>query len=99
MSRYVIPIWSVLVLLSGPAMAGHCDTEIIEAQAALNQAYQIGANVHDAVSALLDSAAAACSQEEMYLATAEIDSPMQEPDYVSVGQSMLINVTQLISGQ
>lgn len=99
MSKYVIPIWTAMVLLSGQVMAGHCDTEMIEAQVALNQAYQIETNVHDAVSALLDSAAEACSQEEVYLATVEIDSPTLDPDYISVGQSMLINVTQLVSGQ
>lgn len=99
MNNYAIPIWTTLVLLSGPAIAGHCDSNMIEAQTAFNQAYHVEQNVLDAASALLDSAVAACSQEEALLATVELGSPMLEPDYVSVGQSMLINVAELVSGQ
>lgn len=99
MSNYAIPIWTTLVMLSGPALAGHCDSDMIAAQAAFNQAYQIETNVLDAAAALLDSAVVACQQEETMLASVEFDSPMLEPNYVSVGQSMLINVTELISSQ
>ncbi|SDG55163.1 hypothetical protein SAMN05216603_102264 [Pseudomonas benzenivorans] len=99
MNKYAIPLCTaVALLLSGPALAGHCDADMIEAQTALNQAYQVEPQVLDAASALLDSATAVCAQEEQLLANAEFDSPMLEPDYVSLGQAILINVTALVGG-
>jgi hypothetical protein len=100
MSFYSIPIWAIAaMLLAGPALASHCDAEMAEAQAAANYATYLEPNVEDAAGALFQSALEACRLEEIQMANAEFDSPMLAPDYVSVGQSMLINVTQLVSGQ
>lgn len=90
--------WAVMaMLLAGPALANHCDANFDEAQAAIDSAYSLEPNVEDAVVALLPAAIEACRLEEQALVTAEPGSPMLEPDYVSVGQSMLINVTELVS--
>lgn len=100
MNKYAIPLCTaVALLLSGPALAGHCDADLLEAQATLNQVYQVEPHVLDAATALLDAAAEVCWQEEQLLATAEFDSPMLAPDYVSLGQAILINAAELVSGQ
>ncbi len=90
--------WAVMaMLLAGPALANHCDANFDAAQAAIDNAYGLEPNVEDAVAALLPAAIEACRLEEETLANAEPGSIMLEPDYVSVGQSMLINVTALVS--
>jgi hypothetical protein len=92
--------WAVMpLLLADPALANHCDANFDDAQAAIDNAYSLEPNVEDTVAALLPAAIEACRLEEQAFATAEVGSPKLEPDYVSVGQSMLINVTQLVSGQ
>lgn len=89
-------VWAVMVmLLTGPALANHCDANFDDAQAAIDNAYGLEPNVEDAIASLLPAAIEACRLEEETLATTEPGSPMLEPDYVSVGQSMLINVTAL----
>lgn len=89
--------WTIVaMLLAGPALADHCDANLDDAQAAIDNAYVLEPNVEDAVAALLPAAIEACLLEEETLASAEPGSLMLEPDYVSVGQSMLINVTALV---
>ena len=98
MNKLSLYLWSVVaMLLASPAMADHCDADAVEAQNAVNYAAYIEPNVLDAATALFDDALEACRLEEEQLAIAEFGSPMLEPDYVSVGQSMLINVTTLVS--
>lgn len=91
MNTYCIAIRTTLaMLLAGPVLADHCGTQFAEAQNALNSRSRVEANVLDAVSALLPTASRACQQEEAQLANAE-------PGYISVGQSILINVSALLS--
>ncbi|MDA7085030.1 hypothetical protein PH586_01325 [Pseudomonas sp. SA3-5] len=98
MNKLSFHAWAVVaMLLAGPALANHCDTNFDEAQAAIDNAYSLEPNVEDAVAALLPAAIEACQLEEAQLASAEPGSIMLEPDYVSVGQSMLINVTALVT--
>ncbi|MFZ3205895.1 MAG: hypothetical protein WA161_18760 [Pseudomonas sp.] len=98
MNKFSLYLWPVVaMLLSGPALANHCDVDAAEAQNAVNYATYIEPNVLAAATVLFDDALEACQLEEEQLASAEPGSPMLEPDYVSVGQSMLINVTALVS--
>ncbi|WP_172143622.1 MULTISPECIES: hypothetical protein [Pseudomonas] len=98
MNKLSLYLWPVVaMLLAGPALANHCDANLADAHASIDRAYSLEPNVEDAVAALLPAAIEACRLEEEQLATAEFGSPMLEPDYVSVGQSMLINVTALVS--
>lgn len=100
MSFYSIPVWVMTaMLLTGPALAGHCDAEMAEAQTAANYATYLEPNVEDVAGALFQSALEACRLEEIQMANAEFDSPMLAPDYVSIGQSILINITALVSAQ
>ncbi len=100
MNKFSLHAWAVVaLLLAGPALANHCDANYADAQAAIDNAYSLEPNVEDAVAALLPAAIEACRLEEEQLASAEFGSPMLEPDYVSVGQSMLINVTALVSAR
>ncbi|RMH84053.1 hypothetical protein EA796_13965 [Pseudomonas sp. AOB-7] len=100
MSFYSIPAWTVTaMLLSSPALAGHCDTEVAEAQAAANYAPYLQPSVEEVVGVLFQSALEACRLEEIQMASAEFDSPMLAPDYVSVGQSMLINIVEMIGAK
>lgn len=101
MIKYSLSVLTVTtLLLAGSALAAdHCAPQMAEAQSALMQAGHAEPNALEAATALMDSAAEACLQEEQLLAYAEADSPMLAPDYVSVGQSMLINVSTLLNGQ
>ncbi len=100
MNKHSMPIWTtVAMLLAGPALADHCAPNIADAQTAIGSVTNIAPNVLGAATALLPSALAACRQEEAQLAAADVDSPMLAPGYVSVGQSMLINVTALLNDQ
>ena len=100
MNKLSLHAWAVVaMLLAGPALADHCYVNLDDAQAAIDNAYSLEPNVEDAVAPLLPAALEACRLEEQELANPEAGSPMLEPDYVSVGQSMLINVTALVGGQ
>lgn len=100
MNKYSIAACTTLtLLLASPALANHCDADVANAQTVADLASNVESNALDAAAALLPAALEACRQEEIQLASAEFDSPMREPGYVSVGQSMLINITQLISTQ
>ncbi|MCO6056561.1 hypothetical protein NG726_07710 [Pseudomonas sp. MOB-449] len=99
MNRCSILAWTTLaLLLAGPALANHCDSNYTTVQMALDNAANIEPNALEAAAALLPSALAACRQEEAQLASASADSTMLATDYVSLGQSMLINITDLLSG-
>jgi hypothetical protein len=99
MKKYSITAWTTLaLLLAGPALANHCDADFADAQMAVDRASNVETNAVDAAAALIPAALEACRQEELQLASAEFDSPMREPGYVSVGQSMLINATELLGG-
>jgi hypothetical protein len=100
MNKLSLYLWPVIAtLLAGPALANHCDADAAAAQNAVNYSAYIEPNVLETATALFYDALEACQVEEEEMANAEFGSPMLEPDYVSVGQSMLINVTQLVSGQ
>ncbi|MCP8688463.1 hypothetical protein [Marinobacterium sedimentorum] len=90
---------ALAMLMAGGAQANHCDADLADAELALGAAtIAVEANALDAADALIEQSISVCEYEEDQLATAEPDSPMVDPDYVTVGQSMLINATQLASG-
>lgn len=90
---------TLAMLMAGGAQANHCDADLADAELALSTAtVAVETNALDAADALIEHAITACEYEEDQLASAEPDSPMADPDYVTVGQSMLINATQLASG-
>jgi hypothetical protein len=90
---------TLALLLAGGAQANHCDADLADAELALSTAtVAVEANALDAADALIEQSITTCEYEEEQLANAEPDSPMADPDYVTVGQSMLINATQLASG-
>lgn len=96
MHKLSLHFWMVVaLLLAGPALANHCDADFSAAQTSIDRADSLAPNVEDAVAALLPAAIEACRQEEEQLANAEFGSPMLEPGYVSVGQSMLIDIAAL----
>ena len=86
------------MLLAGPAQANHCDIDVAEVESLLVAPLTDDANKLDAAEALLGHAISACAQEEQELAEAALDSPMLDPDYVTLGLSMLINAQQLVGG-
>jgi hypothetical protein len=90
---------TVAMLMAGGAQANHCDADLANAELALSTATEtIEPNALDAADALIEQSISVCEYEEEQLATAEPDSPMADPDYVTVGQSMLINAAQLAGG-
>ena len=100
MNFYVISAWTMAAMLvSGPGLAGHCDVEVAEAQAAAHYAGHLEPNVQDAVTVLFEDALEACRQEDERLATGGLEQQMLEPDYLSVGQSMLINIVEMIGAK
>ncbi|MBS7690432.1 hypothetical protein I0E51_19620 [Pseudomonas lalucatii] len=88
-----------MLVVAGHAHANHCAENLAGVQSAANQAIAVQANVLSAVESLVPAALEACSKEELAMASAESGSPMLAPDYVSVGQSMLINAAALLGGQ
>jgi hypothetical protein len=100
MNTYRIATCTTLaMLLAGPALANHCSADFANVQSAANQATSLQPNVVSAVEALVPVALEACRNEALAMASAEPGSPMLEPNYVSVGQSMLINAADLLSGK
>lgn len=87
------------LLLASPASANHCDSEMMEVQWQLDGSGHRDPNRVDAAEQLLVRAAQACLQENEQIMSAEPDSPLLEPGYVTVGQSMLINAKELLSDQ
>ena len=87
---------AALLLLSGPALANHCDADLMQVQARLSRPTTASANAVEAAAALVQSAIAACDHEEAEIAAAPADSPIRQPGYVTVGRSMLVNSLQLI---
>jgi hypothetical protein len=97
MNKYSVPIWTTLaLLLAGPVAADHCAPHIAASQQALEQLSGIETNAADAVTALLPAALQACRLEEQSLPLADAPAPA---DQVTVGQSMLINITGLLYGE
>ncbi|MDP3847493.1 MAG: hypothetical protein Q8R10_13835 [Pseudomonas sp.] len=100
MNKYSIAAWTTLaLLLAGPALANHCAANFADTQSAIDHANNVEANALGAATVLLPAALEACQLEELQLANAEFDSPTREPGYVSVGQSILINITELLGNR
>ncbi|WP_154067094.1 hypothetical protein [Pseudomonas sp. CC6-YY-74] len=100
MNKLSLYAWAAIgTLLTGPALANHCAADLTNVQNAANQATSAQPNVLGAVEALVPAALEACRNEELAMASAELGSLMLEPDYVSVGQSMLINAADLLNGK
>ena len=90
---------ATLLSLSGPALAGHCDADLATVQQRLTRPTSASANALEAVAALVASATTACRSEETEIAAAPLDDHMRQPDYVTVGRSMLAASLQLIDGE
>lgn len=91
---------AVAMLMAGSAQANHCDADLGDAELTLSAAtVTIEPNALEAADALIEQSISVCEYEEDLLANAEPDSPMADPDYVTVGQSMLINAKELASGR
>lgn len=97
MKNLLVAFAATAMLIAGSARADHCDADVADVQLALSAASGVEDNAFDAAEALLEHAQVVCSFEEEQLATAEADSPMTDPDYISVGQSMLINAVELLT--
>lgn len=97
MRNTLVVCTTAAMLFAGPALAGHCDANIADVQWALDGTTTVELNVLEAAEALLAHSLVVCSFEEDQLATAEVDSPEADPDYVSLGQSMLINAEELLN--
>ncbi len=87
------------LLLTAPTSANHCDSDMIEVQWLLDGSGNIEPNRVEAAEHLLVRADDACRQENEQILNAELDSPLLDPEYVTVGQSMLINAGELLSDQ
>ncbi|MDH3242183.1 MAG: hypothetical protein OEO83_16125 [Alphaproteobacteria bacterium] len=87
------------LLFAGPALANHCDDDIADVEWALGGPTTAGPNQVEAAEALLDDGAVACRHEEDELASADPDSPLLDPDFVTLGRSMLINAKDLLDGK
>jgi hypothetical protein len=98
MTNYILlACASTALLLASPASANHCDNDMIEVQWLLDGSGNLEPNRVDAAEQLLVRAAQACLQENEQIMSAEPDSPLLEPGYVTLGQSMLINARELLS--
>jgi hypothetical protein len=85
------------LLLSGPALAAdHCAADLANVQQRLSQPTSASANALEAAAALVQSAIAACGDEEAEIAAAPPDAPIRQPGYVTIGRSLLLNALQLI---
>jgi hypothetical protein len=87
------------LLLSGPALAGHCATDLANVQQRLLQPTTASTNALEAAVALLQSAITACGHEEGEIAASPHDAPIRQSGYVTVGRSMLLNSLQLIDAR
>ncbi len=99
MMKYaILASTTAVLLLAGPAQAYHCENKIAEVELLLAAPATDDANLLDTAEALLAHGIAVCEQEEQQLADAEPDSPMLDPDYVTIGQANLIHAGQLAGG-
>ena len=97
MKNLLVAFAATAMLIAGSAQADHCDADVADVEIALSTATGVEDNAFDAAEALLEHALVVCSYEEEQLEAAEVDSPMADPDYVSGGQSMLINAVELLA--
>ena len=97
MRNTIVVCATAAMLMAGPALADHCDANIADVEWALGGAMTVEVNVLEAAEALLEHSRTVCLFEEDLIATADVDSPMSDPDYVSLGRSMLINAEELLN--
>ena len=99
MNKYAILAGAAAaLLLASPAQANHCDADIADVELLLAAPVTDEPNALEAAEALLDYAIADCDREEQELAEAAPDSPLLDPDHVTVGRSMLFNARDLTQG-
>ena len=87
---------AALLLLSSPALADHCATDLTKVQQRLSQPTTASINALEAAVALVERGIAACGHEEAEIAASAPDAPIRQLGYVTVGRSMLVNSFQLI---
>jgi hypothetical protein len=98
MKKFLVSCTTAALLIAGNASAGHCDTELTEAEWAIDNATQVESNALEAAEALVDHALEVCAFEEEQQLAEGFDLPIADPEYVSMGQSMLINAKDLAAG-
>jgi hypothetical protein len=98
MKKILVTCIAAALLSAGNALAGHCGHELAEAEWAIENATTVESNALDAAEALVDHALEVCTFEEEQLLIDGYDSPLADPEYISMGQSMLINAAQLAGG-
>jgi len=81
---------AAVMLVTGPVFAGHCDNDVSDVEQAIATAWDVDSNAVEAAEALLDHAIVACDLEATEAAN-DLDSPINDPDYVSMGRSMLFS--------
>ena len=84
------------VMLSGQALANHCDADLTKVQQRLSQPTSANANALEAAAGLVQIAITTCEYEAVEIATAPPDAPILQPGYITVGRSELINALKLI---
>ena len=77
------------MLVATPAFAGHCDAELDALDQALATAWDVEQNAFDAAEAVREDALKSCDLEAA-IAAEDPESPLNDPTYISLGQSMLI---------
>jgi hypothetical protein len=97
--KYIISLCTgAAILMVTCAQANHCDGFQAEAQAGIYDATLAEPQVLEAAQVLLDQGVEVCAFEEQMMLEALAPVP-SDPEFISMGQSMLINAGQLASGQ
>jgi len=99
MKNTVFVCAAAALLWAAPAWADHCDVEIADVDWGLANGTGLNPNAVEAAAALREEAVAFCGQEEDELAAAPADSPLADPNYVSLGGAYLIVAKRLLGGE
>jgi hypothetical protein len=96
--KHIINLYAgIAILASGTAQANHCELEAAIALEAIYGATVAESEILEAAQALIDRGLTVCANEEQ-MALEQMEPVATDPDNVSLGQSMLINASQLVSG-
>jgi hypothetical protein len=84
------------LLFGSQALADHCTADLTKVQQRLALPTSASANALEAAAGLVQIAITTCEYEAVQIATAPVDDPIRQPDYITVGRSELINALKLI---
>lgn len=100
MNTYLVSCATAILLFTGNAAAGHCDFELSEAELAIGNANAtVESNALEAAESLVEYALEICDAEAEQFLIEGLDSPLNDPENISMGQAMLIDARDLASGQ